>query len=222
LRYAASAYVEVDGGEEGACLALLGLLYAEAEEHFQAIGPLLRAHLALAAEPRLAWLTARAALALTLCLAEEGRHKEARLQLKTADFLASKAAGEEEQARIDWLRGRIEARLEETGRGERQLEAARRWFLEERRLAEAALVTLDLAVVFEERDRRAETGALIADLEARSEGLDGRDVALEVLREFADDKLAGTDARQRARLCVRQLRQTFRLRNLRSGALPWI
>lgn len=69
---------------------------------------------------------------------------------------------------------------------------------------------------------RGEVERLIAELEAGSQGLGGRDIALEVLRGFASEHLKGTDPRQRARMYSRELRQTFRLRNLRSGALPWI
>lgn len=163
LRYAACAYGEKeDSVEEGACLALLGLLYTEAEEFFPAIVPLLRAQLALVPTRRHDWLLARSHLSLLLCLAEEGR------------------------------------------------------------LAEAALATLDLAVFYEESGRRGEVERLIAELEAGSQGLGGSDVALEVLRGFASEHLKGTDPRQRARMYSRELRQTFRLRNLRSGALPWI
>lgn len=223
LRHAAGAYGEKeDSVEEGACLALLGLLHTEAEDFFPAIGPLMRGQLALAPVQRHDWLLARSTLSLALCLAEEGRAEQVRELMSTALAVGAIVEGEEERARIDWLHGRIEARIGEAGRAERQLDAARRRFLEERRLAEATLATLDLAVVYEENERRSEVESLIADLEARSEGLGGRDVALEVLRGFASEHLRATDPRERARMYSRELRQTFRLRNLRSGALPWI
>lgn len=223
LRHAADAYGERgESLEEGACFGLLGLLHTEAEDFFPAIGPLLRAQLALAPTRRHDWLLARSTLSLALCLAEEGRTAEVRELISTALAVAAIVEGEEERARIDWLRGRIDARIGEAGRGERQLDAARRRFLEERRLAEATLVTLDLAVLYEETERRSEVERLIAEIEAGSQGLAGRDVALEVLRGFASESLQGTDARERARMYARELRQTLRLRNLRSGALPWI
>lgn len=144
-------------------------------------------------------------------------------ELMSADLaLEAMIEGEGERARIDWVRGRLDIHLGETGRGERLIDAARRWFLAQRRVAEAALVTLDLAVLYEGTGRRGEVERLIAELEAGSQGLGGRDVALEVLRGFASEHLKGTDPRQRARMCSRELRQTFRLRNLWSGALPWI
>lgn len=116
----------------------------------------------------------------------------------------------------------LSCRAHGAGRAERQLDAARRRFLEERHLAEATLATLDLAVVYEETERRSEVDALIADLEARSEGLGGRDVALEVLRGFASEHLRGRTPAS-APGCIRvNCARRSGSGNLRSGGLPWI
>jgi tetratricopeptide (TPR) repeat protein len=107
LRYAACAYGEKeDKVEEGACLALLGLLYTEAEEFFPAVGPLLRAQLALAPGQRHRRLLARSHLSLLLCLAEEGRQEEVRELMSTALALEAIVEGEEERARTPRIRER--------------------------------------------------------------------------------------------------------------------
>lgn len=147
---------------EGLCLAELGSALFDEGELDRALPPLERAWEAvdarLAQEPAL-----RAGLMLAVCHAERGDEARALdLVLRTRPLFGGEVAGN--LPMLAWLDGRaalLTGRLEEA-RG--LLETARHGFLSERRLHEAALATLDLALLAAEAGRLGRIHPLYHDL----------------------------------------------------------
>ena len=206
--------------EESTCLALAGLLYLEEGDAQRALAPLRTARLGMPAPCR-PWLSVRSRLALALALADLGHLGRARWMRQEAWQLYSLLPTPEEQFRAQWLEGRICVRLGAWQEAFELLEGVRARFLADRLLPEAALVTLDLALLLAQSKRKPEIGALIESLAAAFEGEDGLDIALRGLRSFPRDLGTGRSPAEIAAGIASFLRRTFRFRGFRVEPLPF-
>jgi hypothetical protein len=127
----------------------------------------------------------------------------------------------EEQFRAQWLEGRICVRLGAWQEAFELLEGVRARFLADRLLPEAALATLDLALLLAQSKRTPEIGALIEDFAAVIGAEDGADIALRGLRSFPRDLGTGRNPSEIAAGIASFLRRTFRFRGFRVEPLPF-
>lgn len=222
LRHASELFNEGgDPREEGACLALLGLLHTEQREYPYAVGPLVRARRSMPPQQR-PWLWVRTGLSLALCFTQ-GRSEEdlghaRQLQEEVRDF--GRAIQDPlERLRIQALEGRVAAGLEDRTQAEMLLDSARRGLLANRWLAEASVVSLDLALLFIETNRREKIARLIAELEANSAGIHALKKVVRALQQLAGDELV---PRERARVLASHLRQVFRHHQIAEPVVRWI
>ena len=151
-------------GEEGACLALLGLLHHEQDNLGMALPLLLRAWTAMEHDLR-PLLALRVALTLASGLADAGQMDRARAFLKEAWRLSSAVEDAHEMVRIYWLEGRALARLGERTEALQILDSVRRKLILEPSPAEASLVSLDLALALAEAGKPEEIEPLVRALE---------------------------------------------------------
>ncbi|HEX7184568.1 MAG TPA: hypothetical protein VF756_22265 [Thermoanaerobaculia bacterium] len=183
LRHAGRLFAEDQLGlEHGVCLLLLGLACSEWEGPAAAVKPLLHgwATMEPAAYP---WLSMRAGLTLSGCLAEEGQAEAARATLGDAVRLYPRLREPGEVLRAFRLEARAKARLGRLDEAENLLEGLRRKLLEERSdLPELALASLELGFVLAATGRRQRIEALAREIEERFEPEDGRDMAAGTLR----------------------------------------
>lgn len=222
LLFHAARIFEENGatGEEGTSLALAGLLYAEEGDFERALAPLRRARLATDAASR-PWLSIRLRLGLALSLADLGHLGRARWMRQEAWGLYSRVQDPEEQFRAQWLEGRICGRLGALEEGRDLLAGVRGHFLEAGRLPEAALATLDLALLLALARRGEEVEPLTREMEERLGEEDGSDIALRGLRTFRRDLDDGKSPRDCAAGIASFLRRTFRFRGFRVEPLPF-
>lgn len=147
--------------DEGLCLAELGCLLLDEGQPERALAPLERAWRLL--DPRFAPAASpRAGLSLALCFAEQGEVESALSLVERCRPMLERAGGDTPM--LHWLDGRV-ALL--TGRPEVArglLEAARRGFFAGRRLHEASLATLDLALLAAEAGKLERFHPLLHDL----------------------------------------------------------
>jgi tetratricopeptide (TPR) repeat protein len=204
--------------EAAACLGLLGLLEEEEGRSANALPCLARAWAGLEREARPVFAL-RVGLAFALCLSEVGEGERARRVLAETWPLCSKVQEPAEMLRTYWIEARVLSRI---GPGEEALhllEAVRPKLEEEGSLAEAALVSFDLALTLAEAGRAGEIASLPAIL---SPGFPARSQAETALREIAalaerrEPRLRDAAARSRDKLL-----RTFRLRGLRLRPLPF-
>jgi tetratricopeptide (TPR) repeat protein len=155
------------GGKEQAALyplVALGLLsferqdYREAKEIFRAV---LRT-LDPAAEPRL-YYYAHHNLANALC--EEGDYAAAAELVAAGRTLYEGFSDRYTQSRLAWLEGKIAAGMEHLEEAERAFLALRAYFLSEGIGYDAAMVSLDLALVYLRQGRAAELRQLAEELQ---------------------------------------------------------
>lgn len=141
-----SAKIRLDSGEPEAAL----------RELRKAV-PLLDAQ----EEPRLAWVVAGIELHL---LCELSRFAAARALLPEARRLAAEHAGACDRLRVRWCEGRIAAGEGDAGEAEAALAEVRSGFTAEGNAYDAALVSLDLALLFLGAGRPAEVRELAAQM----------------------------------------------------------
>jgi tetratricopeptide (TPR) repeat protein len=156
------------GEEEGACRALLGLLYLEESDPALAVAELTRARHALDAQRR-PWLAVRAALALATARAAQNRLTEAREDLEAAQELCPLLGDPHQILRAHWLEGRLWFFLDDREMARALVGEARRGFLDEPNLPAVCLATLDLAAVVAAGGReedRVEAERLVAEIAA--------------------------------------------------------
>ena len=175
-------------GEEGACHALLGLLHHEQGSLGNALPLLLRAWTTMDQSAR-PLLTVRVALALAAGLADADQLERARAMLKEAWRLSSEVQDAQEMIRVYWLEGRALARLGEMSEAIQILDSVRRKLLQELNPAEAALVSLDLALALAESGKPEEIEPLIPPLEAAMRPSPALLLAVEGLDELAEAAL---------------------------------
>ncbi len=223
FRYAARSFAEDHlPREEGACLALAGLLHLEQRQMKAAVRCLQTGRATLDPEAR-PWLTVRAGLSLALVLADLGQVDRAQAVLKETWTHYSRVRDEREHVRICWLEGKICARIGRREEAEHILSAVRRKLISEYSLPEAMLCSLDLAVLLVEAGRGAEVPQLLPDIEetfaAESAGLDA---ARRVYGSFlSSSESAQTMSREAAASWESSLRRVFRFRGYRVEPLPF-
>ncbi|HYN20940.1 MAG TPA: hypothetical protein VE078_08270 [Thermoanaerobaculia bacterium] len=164
----------------------------------------------MAFEP--SWLAARASFALAVCLAAHGKTREA-LGAVGAGRLFGRAAEDSEKPLHQWLEGRVEGYLGDSGEAREKLDSARRKLLAEHRWIEAGLVSLDLAALDAEA-KRDRIEALMADLlEA------GGEAAAGVVAQFRE---LTAPPKARAALLGSHLLLSARYRGLGAPPIPWV
>lgn len=119
-----------------------------------------------------------------LYLHEVGRIQEAEDLLPEVHQLAQRAGTKLERLRVVWLEGLIRMSQHRDREAEKLLREARDAFVEEGIHTDAALVSLDLAVVFLEAGRLAETRKLAEEMLPLFESLDVRREAFAALILF--------------------------------------
>jgi tetratricopeptide (TPR) repeat protein len=206
--------------EESTCLALAGLLYLEEGDAQRALAPLRTARLGMPAPCR-PWLSIRSRLALALALADLGHLGRARWMRQEAWRLYSLLTSEDEQFHAHWLEGRICVRLGAWQEAFDLLDGVRARFTAAGLLPEAALATLDLALLLARSNRTPEIGALIESFAAAFGAVDGLDIALRGLRSFPRDLETSRNPAEIAAGIASYLRRTFRFRGFRVEPLPF-
>jgi tetratricopeptide (TPR) repeat protein len=206
--------------EEGTALGLAGLLYLEEGDLERALGPFRKSRLMMDVAVR-PWLSVRVRLGLALSLADIGYLGRSRWMRQEAWNLYSLIQDPEEQYRSHWMEGRICGRLGALEEGIDLLTTVRGRFLDEARLPETALVTLDLALLLTEARRSAGISSLVEEVESRLGPEDGSDIALRGLRGFQEDLAQGKSPRDCAAGIASFLRRTFRFRGFRVEPIPF-
>jgi len=111
-------------------------------------------------------LLAKCSLGFAVCLALIGEVDQALFLKKEGLVLAEKATDGRVLLEIEWLSGRLAAALGENEQAEKRLGLVRRHLVQQGRLTDAALCSLDVARVFVSTDREEQIGELIAELQA--------------------------------------------------------
>ncbi len=208
--------------EAGTARALLGLLASEEGEGASAYIALRTAIHAMDAERR-PWLTVRVCLARALILAGRRRQEDSALaMLQKVWRLRPQVTDAREQIVGRWWEGRVQARLGNHHDAAGLLRTARLKFLEERRVPEAALATLDAMHYLAEAGRLAEAREAADDFECWLGREDGAAEAREALEHFRCDL---TRSSRNLRSCAIEgaasIRRRLRFRGFRIDPLPF-
>jgi len=222
LQHAACLFAS-DGLERdvGACLTLLGLLLQEEGGQGDALSLLVRGWAEMDRDGR-PLLALRGGLVLAACLAQAEQMERARGVLREAWQLFLRVTDPEEMVRVYWLEGRALARLGDHEEALHVLESVRRQLVAEPSPAEAALVSVDLALALAESGRAKEAGALAGTLESYLSGVPalafaaGKIRLLARLAERRDPRLRGA-----AHATAIVLRRKLRARGLRIKPVPF-
>jgi hypothetical protein len=207
--------------EEGACQGLLGLLYLEEPGLGEPLPPLQSGWAAMSRETRPA-VALRVGLSLALCLAEGNRPERARSVLGEAWRLYSRVSDEAEMLRVLWIEARALARVGEKQEAVAMLESIRGKLATEASLAEAALVSLDLALVLAETGRAAEIEPLAEMLELLFPDEPAVVLAVMGVVTFAKKAVGGKPRLREAAVDIASsLRRAFRRRGARIRPLPF-
>ncbi len=121
-------------------------------------------------------------LAVNLC--HLGRHAEAAPRVAEARQLAIGLRNELDLVRVLWLEARVAGGLGQRGEAVAALRQVRRAFAERDMTYDAALATLDLAVLLLEENANAEARELAGEMVAIFEGLEVHREALAAVRVF--------------------------------------
>jgi len=187
LQHAQRRYRELgDESEEGACAALLGLLYSEAGEWDMAESALLKARSGLVARQG-PWLAAHAYLALARCLALANRKAEAQELRQAVSSLYPRVPVKEALVSLLWREAQVAEALGDLAEAGRLLDAVRRSYLDRGHLPEATLTTLQLSWVLACQGRTGETVALAAKLKEVFAERPGFDVSWNALQRLSKE-----------------------------------
>jgi hypothetical protein len=151
--------------EQGACLCRLAFLCFNDGQMETATGLFSQARGLLSFE-RSPGLAARCGLGFAVCLAVLGAKDQALFLRKESLALAEKTTDGRDLVEIEWLEGRLAAALGEHERAERHLGVVKRHLVQQGRLIDVALCSLDMARVFLLTDRQERVGELIGELQA--------------------------------------------------------
>lgn len=150
--------------EEGACLAELGLLFVADDQVARAILPLTRAGEVLDLHPDPS-LTVLARLGLAVCHARLGEADKAQRLVKTARSMYGRVADSARQlAQVAWMEGKVAALTGNLEDAPGLLDTARKAFIRQHRLYDAAFAGLDLAGVLARKGRLESLRFLIDDV----------------------------------------------------------
>lgn len=190
--------LNADGHHQGVCLAWIGLVYLDHEEPSLALAPLTRARVVLDAgeEPALA---CRVRLGLALCHAAYGRPVSAARFVAEARGLYPRVDDHRSLVRFYWAEGRVAARAGRPREALDLLLATRRKLLSLGRLHDAALATLDVALVLAEDRQPGEIHPLIHELLARFPSDAATAGVLVALAAFETVALEGREDLRKAR-----------------------
>lgn len=162
-----AALIFNEGGdllEEGACLAELGLLFIADDQVPRAILPLTRAGEVLDLHPDPS-LTVLARLGLAVCHACLGEADKAQRLVKTARAQYGRVADSDRQlAQVAWMEGKVAALTGNLEDAPGLLDTARKAFIRQERLMDAAFAGLDLAGVLARKGRLESLRFLIDDV----------------------------------------------------------
>jgi tetratricopeptide (TPR) repeat protein len=221
FQQAEQRFAEVqDFPEVAVCRALLGLLHLDEERISRAASCFAQASQDLPESPR-PWLAAQVWLGLSLCWAAGGRLVKARSARQRAWSFYSKVTDERALRGLCWMEGRAAHLLGEKEEAEALLGEVRRTMIGERHLPEAALATLDLALVWLDLGRGAEVAGLVEELAATFAGSPGLDLALDCLAQPGADAVAGRLRPDAWRALGPILRLAFRLQGPPLQPLPF-
>ena len=129
---------------------------------------------------------------LALNLSESGFH-DAAFQVIEKNRRLYRRAGKLNQIRLFWLEGKIAAGLGQAGPAEGKLQTARRAFLHVGKPGDAALVSLDLALLFARQERRSDVAFLAEQMLGTFQALGiGREAmaSLALLRRSCEKQLS--------------------------------
>ena len=150
---------------QGECLCRLAFLSFH-EGHMDTASRLFSQARGLLSFERSPGLAARCGLGYAVCLAALGETEQALFLRKESRSLAGVITDGRDLLEIEWLEGRLAAELGEHEKAERHLGVARRHLVQQGRLTEAALCSVDMAQVYVWTDREERIGELIAELQA--------------------------------------------------------
>jgi tetratricopeptide (TPR) repeat protein len=222
LQHAACLFA-ADGQDRdvGACLTLLGLVLQEEGGYGDALSLLARGWAEMDRDGR-PLLALRGGLALAACLAQAEQAERARGVLNEAWRLYPQVLDPAEMLRIYWLEGRVLARLGDREEALHVLESVRRQLFDEPSPAEAALVTLDLALALAESGRAEEIEVLAAALQVSFPAVPVMPLTAENLRAIAILARRGERRlREAGQATAVTLRRMFRACGLRIKPLPF-
>lgn len=204
--------------EAAAGLTLLGLLHSEEEEHGNALALLARGWEQMERDGR-PLIALRGGLALAACLGPVQRQK-ARSVLGAAWRLFSYVSDPAEMSRIYWFEGRALAALGDLDGAISVLGSVRQKLILEPSPAEAALVSVDEALVLAEAGRSGEIEALASGLESAFPETPILRLAVGGILEVAE---AGQrdELRERVSAMAVTLRRAFRASGVRLKPLPF-
>jgi len=222
LRFSGAAEIGPALVEEmGTTQALLGLFLAEGGDRVSALVTLQTAIETMDLERR-PWLSVRACLALAEILAGRKKQDRAHAVLQEVFRLRPQVTEGWEQIVGRWWEGRVQARLGNYDDAVGLLRTVRLTFLEQRRVPEAALATLDVMLVSAETGRFAEArraAKKFATWLGREEG------AAEVVEALAEFQYDIAEFPASLRWCAKQraaaIRRGMRFRGLRIDPLPF-
>jgi tetratricopeptide (TPR) repeat protein len=204
--------------EVGACLALCGLLEVEEGQLANALPRLTYAWAAMDREIR-PLFALQTGLALARCLAEVDQGARARSVLREVWGFYSEVKDNADMLRVYWGEALALARLQEWDEAIHMLESVQLKLVDDGSLAEAALLSLDLALVLAEAGRSDEILSLAASLPA---DFIGSPQAASALRDIAGlGKGRKPNLRASATLSRVTLLRTFRLCDLSIRPLPF-
>jgi tetratricopeptide (TPR) repeat protein len=167
-------------------------------------------------------LALRGGLALAALLAQAGQQDRARGVLKQSWRLFAEVTEPAEMLRVYAWEGKVLARLGDLDEALHVLESVRRQLLAEPSPAEAALVSLDLALALAESDRAGEIEALADGLRCSFPEIRAMRLAEENLRAIAILARRGEPRLREATFKTAiTLRRVFRASGLRIKPLPF-
>lgn len=150
--------------EEGACLAELGFLFVADDQVHRAVLPLTRACEVLDLH-RDATLAVLARLALAVCHARLGEADKAQRILKAARAMYDRVSDSSRQlAHVTWMEGKVAAFTANLEDAPGLLDTARKAFVQQGRLYDAAFAGLDLAAVLARTGRLESLHFIIHDV----------------------------------------------------------
>jgi tetratricopeptide (TPR) repeat protein len=207
--------------EVGCCLTLLGLVLQEESDEGEALPLLSRGWAEMDRDGR-PLLALRAGLALAACLALAEQPERARGVLREAWRFFAEVTDPQEMVRVYWWEGRALALLGEREEGLNVLESVRRQLIEEPSPAEAALVSLDLALALAEGGRPEAIEALAEALHTSFSTVAVMPLVAENLRALAILARRGEPGlHTAAHRTAANLRRMFRSYGLRIKPLPF-
>jgi tetratricopeptide (TPR) repeat protein len=167
------------------------------------------------------WLDVRTRLAFAAALAACGFREPTEAVLTEAVEFYAQIDDPAERLRIKWWEGRARSLMGQLEQGMRLLETVRRCFLEERRVPEAALASLDVGQALAARGSGAEVGRLADEYQSLLGDEEGGEIGVRALRQLHADLEVGNDPGTAVSTLSAFVRRTLRFRGFRVDPLPF-